>query len=150
MTELRKTALGSRFLFDHARANLCSLDAGSLSGLRHRTVIDRRVGSRSLALWQEEHLPGFEVPPHRHDCEEIITIIHGVIEATMEDAVIRVASGQSLLIPEWALHGFRVTGNQKLLLLALFGSANPRIFRADGQLSEPPWEGGHSDHLVRG
>lgn len=67
--------------FDHGRAPLCAVDSGALRGLRHRTVIDRTSGARELALWQEEHLPGFLVPLHLHDCEEIIAVTRGEIEA---------------------------------------------------------------------
>lgn len=134
-------------VFRHAGAPLCRLDDGPLAGLRHRTVLDAAAGTRQLALWQEEHLPGFDVPPHRHDCEEIITVLEGAIEATVEGARHAVHAGESILLPNGCLHGFRVTGNVPVRLLAVFGSPSPGIFRADGTPSTPPWEGGASDHL---
>ena len=137
----------SRCHFDHSSSALCALDDGPLAGLRHRTVIDHRSGSEALALWQEEHEAGFHVPPHRHDCEEIIAVIEGEIEATLEQEVFPVGSGQSFLIAAGRLHGFRVVGGRPVRLLALFSSADPKIFKADGTESTPPWEGGPSDHL---
>lgn len=138
----------SRTLFyDHREAPLTALDEGPLAGLRHRTVIDGRTGAASLALWQEEHEAGFRVPPHRHDCEEIIAVHRGTIEATVGGETFRVGPGQSILIPAWDLHGFHVIRPEPVRLLALFASSRPRIFRADGTESAPPWEGGTSDHL---
>lgn len=136
-----------QFHYEHASAPCCTLDDGALRGLRHRTVIDARGGARRLALWQEEHLAGFRVAPHRHDCEEIITVLEGEITATVESGIFRVSALESVLIPAGALHGFEVTGSRAVRLLALFSSSEPRIFRADGTPSTPPWEGGASDHL---
>jgi quercetin dioxygenase-like cupin family protein len=136
-----------RLHYRHAEARLARLDDGPLAGLRHRTVIDGTTGARALALWQEEHLPGFEVPLHRHDCEEIIAVVEGEIEAAVGEERFQVAAGESFLIPEWAPHGFRVAGCAPVRLLALFASASPGIFRLDGSRSAPPWEGGSSDHL---
>lgn len=137
----------SDLFFDHARAPLCRLDEGPLAGLRHRTVIDARSGAAALALWQEEHEPGFRVPLHSHDCEEIIAVIEGEIRAEVGESSFRVGANQSFLIPAGAPHGFRVTGERPVRLLALFSSARPKIFKADGSESTPPWEGGSSDHL---
>ncbi len=138
-----------RHHYSHASAPVCSLDEGPLAGLRHRTVIDARSGAAALALWQEEHESGFLVPPHSHDCEEIISVLDGEIRATIGSESWRVGPGESILIPAGDLHGFEVTSSGPVRLLALFSSASPRIFRADGTESSPPWEGGASDHLVR-
>lgn len=152
----------SPYFYDHRQAPLCALDEGPLAGLRHRTVIDSRTGSTALALWQEEHAAGFRVPLHLHDCEEIISVIEGEIVVTVGESSPRdgvpegespgnesfpVGPGQSFRIPPWTLHGFRVTGNRPVRLLALFAAADPKIFKADGTASTPPWEGGTSDHL---
>lgn len=144
------SAPSPRIHYVHADAPLCSLDEGALAGLRHRTVIDSRTGAAGLALWQEEHLPGFEVPLHFHDCEEIISVLHGWIEARLGAERLCVTAGESILIPARMHHGFRVIGKSPVRLLALFASPNPDIFRTDGARSLPPWEGGESDHLDSG
>lgn len=132
----------SPVFFDHSEASLCVLEEGTLAGLRHRTVIDASTGAGSLALWQEEHLPGFCVPRHLHDCEEIITVLAGRIEAVVGEACYDVGPGQSILIPAWSEHGFTVVSARPIKLLAIFGSASPRIFKCDGTPSLPPWAGG--------
>jgi len=134
-------------VFAHDKAQLHALDEGPLAGLRHRTVIDHEGGSRMLALWQEEHDSGFQVPEHYHDCEEIITVLEGTIEATVAGSRKQVKPLQSILIPARLLHGFAVTTNGPVRLLGIFGSSAPKIFRADGTESQPPWCGGASDHL---
>lgn len=136
--------------YRHLDAPLCAIAQGPLKGLRHRTVIDRRTGAASLALWHEEHEAGFVVPPHRHDCEEIITVLRGGIVATIEGATHHVAAGESILIPAFALHGFAVSSAEPVRLHALFGSAAPRVLRADGTDAPPPWEGGDATHLTNG
>ena len=136
-----------RLFHDHRQAPLSSLDEGPLAGLRHRTVIDLTSGAASLALWQEEHRPGFRVPLHLHDCEEIITVLRGRIEAEIGGRNFGVGPEQSILIPAWRPHGFRVEGEEPVLLLAIFSSSDPGIFRADGSPSIPPWRGGSSAQL---
>jgi quercetin dioxygenase-like cupin family protein len=137
----------AQLLYRHHDAPLCALDDGPLRGLRHRTVIDGRTGSAALALWQEEHEAGFAVPLHSHDCEEIISVLAGRIQAQIGDEVFAVGAGESILIPAEILHGFRVEEGGPMRLLALFSASRPKIFRADGSESAPPWEGGASDHL---
>jgi mannose-6-phosphate isomerase-like protein (cupin superfamily) len=134
-------------LYNHKKSSLCRLDTGALAGLRHRTVLDAQTGAKDLALWQEEHLPRFYVPPHRHDCEEIIFVFEGKIRAEIEGEIFEVNPEESLLIHEWKLHGFRVISNIPVKLLAIFSSASPGIFKNDGTKSIPPWEGGISNHL---
>lgn len=133
--------------YKHNKAPLCSLDEGALQGLRHRTVIDYRTGAKSLAIWQEEHLGGFHVPLHLHDCEEIISVLSGTIRAQINDESFIIASGESILIPEMQPHGFSVVSEEPVKLLAIFSKADPRILKVDGEESTPPWEGGHTDHL---
>ena len=146
--------MSDTYHYHHEAAPLCALDDGPLAGLRHRTVIDAATGAEALALWQEEHLPGFYVPPHRHDCEEIITVLDGAIEGELEvDGILEripVAAGESFHIPAGWLHSFQVTSEVPVRLLALFASSRPQIFKADGTPSTPPWEGGGSDHLATG
>jgi len=136
-----------RLFYRHDAAPLTEIDAGPLAGLRHRTVSDSRTGARGVALWQEEHLPGFEVPFHLHDCEEIIAVLGGSILAVIADRSFPVSRGESILIPAGVPHGFEVTGQAGCRLLAIFASPSPRIFRRDGTPTTPPWEGGASDHL---
>jgi quercetin dioxygenase-like cupin family protein len=138
---------GPTLFYRHADAPLCRVNAGPLAGLRHRTVIDARTGAAQLALWQEEHEAGFHVPPHRHNCEEIISVLAGAIEAEVKGERFRVGPGESFLIPAWEAHGFRVLEGGPVRLLAIFSVSNPKIFRLDGFESSPPWEGGASDHL---
>lgn len=147
MSNRDSTEAGLALFRDHATADLTCLDDGPLRGLRHRTVLDHSAGAAALALWQEEHLPGFSVPLHLHDCEEIITVIGGEIEATVREKDCRLGVEQSILIPAWWPHGFRVIGSTPVKLLALFSSSAPGIFRLDGTRSTPPWEGGATDHL---
>lgn len=136
-----------QLFYDHPSVEVCSLNEGPLTGLRHRTVIDKDSGACALALWQEEHESGFVVPPHLHDCEEIISVSEGMIEATIEEKKFEVGPQQSVLIPAWAPHGFRVISPGPVRLLALFSSSDPKIFRLDRTESIPPWRGGSSDHL---
>ena len=65
------------------RAPLCERHRRD-RGLRQRTGIDAETGAPELAVWQEEQTPGFCTPLHLRDCEEIITVLDGEIETTID------------------------------------------------------------------
>lgn len=132
---------------DHQSVTPYLVDEGTLRGLRHRTVLDGRDEAQALTLWVEEHLSGFAVPLHRHDCEEIIVVAQGEIEITVGSGQKRLSADHSALIPAWSLHGFRVVSENPVKLFCVFSSPDPGIFREDGTRSAPPWEGGESGHL---
>ncbi len=137
----------SIFKVNHEDAPVCSLNKGSLKGLRHRTVLDHSHGSSGLSIWQEEHLPGFSTPLHRHDCAETITVLKGVILAVSEDKKFKVFPLETFFIPEWLAHGFQVIGETSVKLLAVFNSSKPGIYKLNGMQTIPPWEGGSTNHL---
>jgi mannose-6-phosphate isomerase-like protein (cupin superfamily) len=51
--------------------------------------------------------PGGGPPPHRHDFEEMFTILEGEIEATFRGGISVVRTGESIAIPANAPHSFR-------------------------------------------
>lgn len=51
--------------------------------------------------------PGGGPPPHRHDFEEMFTLLDGELEFTFRDEVVRVRAGETVNIPANAPHCFR-------------------------------------------
>jgi quercetin dioxygenase-like cupin family protein len=66
------------------------------------------------------HVPaGGGPPPHRHDFEEMFTVLEGEIEVTFRGATSVARAGETLNVPANAPHAFRNTTDQAARLLCL-------------------------------
>jgi quercetin dioxygenase-like cupin family protein len=72
--------------------------------------------------------PGGGPPPHRHDFEEMFTILEGEIEATFRGAKLVVRAGETVNIPSNAPHAFRNRGDCPARLLCLCSPAGLETF----------------------
>jgi quercetin dioxygenase-like cupin family protein len=61
--------------------------------------------------------PGGGPPPHRHDFEELFTILEGEIEATFRGKQITVRAGETINIPANAPHTFQNKSDQAARIL---------------------------------
>ncbi len=90
--------------------------------------------------------PGGGPPPHRHDFEELFTILDGEIEATFRGQKTVVKAGETLNIPANAPHSFTNASDKPARLLCLCAPAMQEdFFREIGDLvptrtSAPPPE----------
>ena len=75
------------------------------------------------------HVPrGGGPPPHRHDFEEMFTILEGEIEVTFRDAKSVVRAGEMVNIPANAPHAFRNRSERPARLLCLCSPAGQEEF----------------------
>jgi quercetin dioxygenase-like cupin family protein len=63
--------------------------------------------------------PGGGPPPHRHDFEEMFTILEGEIELTFRGGTYRASAGSTVNIPANAPHAFRNTSDKPARLLCM-------------------------------
>ena len=87
--------------------------------------------------------PGGGPPPHRHDFEEMFTILDGEIELTFRGATTVARAGDTLNVPANAPHVFRNNAERPARLLCLCSpSGQEEFFRAVGvpvaNRTEPP------------
>lgn len=129
---------------DHESQAECAVDRLRRPGLRHRTLVDATMGSRELSLWEDRHLPGFSVAPHRHQCEEIITVLEGNLEIAVNRHSHLLGPNQSLHIPAGAAHALKVLGTSPVRMLSVFGSSQPKHYDAGGRQYPLPWEQEHA------
>jgi quercetin dioxygenase-like cupin family protein len=96
------------------------------------TVIDMRVPS------------GGGPPPHRHDFEEMFTILEGELEFTFRGETSIVGAGRTVNIPANAPHFFRNASSGPARMLCVYSPAGQDEFfmlvgdRVDGPTSPPP------------
>jgi quercetin dioxygenase-like cupin family protein len=88
--------------------------------------------------------PGGGPPPHRHDFEEMFTVLEGEIEVTFRGETMRLRAGETVNVPANAPHAFRVVSDTPARLLCMCTPAGQdEFFREVGvplptRTSAPP------------
>jgi quercetin dioxygenase-like cupin family protein len=88
--------------------------------------------------------PGGGPPPHRHDFEEMFTILEGEIELTFRGQPHRASAGSTVNIPANAPHAFKNTSEKPARLLCMCTPAGQEEFfmavgdPVDGRTAPPP------------
>jgi quercetin dioxygenase-like cupin family protein len=72
--------------------------------------------------------PGGGPPPHRHDFEEMFTILDGEIEFTFRDVTAAARAGETINVPANAPHVFRNLSGRSVRLLCLCSPAGQEDF----------------------
>jgi quercetin dioxygenase-like cupin family protein len=72
--------------------------------------------------------PGGGPPPHRHDFEEMFTVLTGEVQATFRGQTIVVRAGQTINVPANAPHSFINASDQPTRLLCLCAPAGQEEF----------------------
>jgi quercetin dioxygenase-like cupin family protein len=87
--------------------------------------------------------PGGGPPPHRHDFEEMFTVLEGEVELTFRGESLIARAGETVNVPANAPHGFRNAGEGAARLLCLCAPAGQDEFftlvgQAVASRTEPP------------
>jgi quercetin dioxygenase-like cupin family protein len=87
--------------------------------------------------------PGGGPPPHRHDFEEMFTVLDGEIEVTFRGETLTARAGETINVPANAPHAFKNAGHSASRLLCMCApSGQEEFFTLVGQpvatRTEPP------------
>jgi quercetin dioxygenase-like cupin family protein len=88
--------------------------------------------------------PGGGPPPHRHDFEEMFTILDGEIELTFRGKAVRASAGSTVNIPANAPHAFKNKSDKPARLLCMCTPAGQEEFfmavgdPVDSRTAPPP------------
>jgi len=87
--------------------------------------------------------PGGGPPPHRHDFEEMFTVLEGEVKLTFRDETLTAHAGETINVPANAPHAFTNAGDRPCRLLCLCAPAGQdEFFTLVGQpvaaRTEPP------------
>jgi quercetin dioxygenase-like cupin family protein len=72
--------------------------------------------------------PGGGPPPHRHDFEEMFTVLEGEVELTFRGATSTARAGQTVNVPANAPHSFRNASDRPARLLCMCSPAGQEEF----------------------
>jgi quercetin dioxygenase-like cupin family protein len=96
-------------------------------------------GLQSMEVWMQTMAPGAVTPVHRHACEEVVVILSGAGEVTIDGATAPFCANTTLVVPPDAVHQIVNTGSEPLLLIAALGAAPVRVRTGDGAPLPVPW-----------
>jgi quercetin dioxygenase-like cupin family protein len=87
--------------------------------------------------------PGGGPPPHRHDFEEMFTVLEGEVELTFRDQHLVAKAGETVNVPANAPHAFRNASDQAVRLLCMCTPPGQELFfsavgTAVASRTEPP------------
>jgi quercetin dioxygenase-like cupin family protein len=82
------------------------------------------TGNENSAVVYFEVEPGHYLGTHTDSAEEIVFILSGEVEASLNDEKGRLSTGQAVLVPAMAPHGVRNVGVETARCVGFFSAAN--------------------------
>jgi quercetin dioxygenase-like cupin family protein len=80
------------------------------------------TGTKSTAVVYFEIEPGYRLGTHTDSAEEIILILEGEAEVSLEDERGRLSAGEMALVPAMVPHGLRNVGEETVRVAGFFSS----------------------------
>ena len=80
------------------------------------------TGTKSTAVVYFEIEPGHRLGTHTDSAEEILLILEGEAEVSLEDERGRLSAGEMALVPAMVPHGLRNAGDQTVRVVGFFSS----------------------------
>ncbi len=112
----------------------------SLPGLNHQTLAGHAQGVQSMEVWQQKVAAHAETPVHCHACEEVIVILTGSGEITIDGATTEFGPNSTIVVPPDVVHQLINTCDDEIHLVSALGMAPVRVKTADGEAMPIPWE----------
>lgn len=95
-------------------------------------------GASETSVIRQRQAPGGANPAHYHDREEVMLLLAGRVNVTLEDETLELSQGDTLIVPPRTEHRIENTGDAPAEWL-LFAPAGVRFFHASGEEANPPW-----------
>jgi mannose-6-phosphate isomerase-like protein (cupin superfamily) len=92
-----------------------------------------------MEVWLQTMAPGSSTPVHRHACEEVILILSGSGEVTVQGETNSFGPNSTLIVPPDAVHQIVNPGSTPIVLVAALGAAPVRVRTSTGDPLPVPW-----------
>jgi quercetin dioxygenase-like cupin family protein len=92
-------------------------------GMRATFPTSSNTGTAATATVYMTFEPGAELPEHRDSAEELVVVLEGAVEASVDGETGILGEGQLAVIPAMAPHGFRNVGDVPARVLGFFGGS---------------------------
>jgi len=126
----------------------------SVAGGTYTILVSGEQSGGRYALIDMLVPPGGGPPPHRHDFEEMFTILEGEIELTFRGETLRASAGSTVNVPANAPHAFKNKSDRPARMLCMCTPAGQEeFFMAVGDIVEsrtsPPPKLGEAERAER-
>ena len=93
-------------------------------GATYQTLVGDDAGSIPVRCGIQTSPPGYATPNHSHPYVEIVTVLEGSGEAWIvgDSDKIEISDGVTIIFPANTAHGFRVTGDARLVTYGIHSS----------------------------
>ena len=95
-------------------------------------------GATEVSIIRQRQAPGGFNPVHTHDREEVLVVLAGTIDVTMDGATQALRPGDAIIVPAHTEHQLRNGGDETNEWL-LVAPAGYRFFHATGEEASPEW-----------
>jgi mannose-6-phosphate isomerase-like protein (cupin superfamily) len=112
----------------------------SLPGLEHQTLAAHGQGVNGMEVWRQTIAPGAATPVHRHACEEVIVILRGSGQVTIEGEETKFGPDSTIIVPPDAVHQLINSGAEEMFLIGVLGTTPVRVTTAEGDTIPLPWQ----------
>lgn len=109
-------------------------------GITHQTVAGHAQGMKTMEVWAQTIAPGASTPVHRHACEEVIVVLQGSGEVSVDGKTTTFGPNMTLVLPSDVVHQIVNTSGEEMKIIAALGTAPVRVRTADGNPIHVPWE----------
>lgn len=96
-------------------------------------------GATEVSVIRQRQQPGGFNRPHTHDREEVLVLLEGTLEVTIDGTPHTLTGGDTVIIPARAEHQHRNAGDEPAEWL-LVAPAGVKFFHASGEEATLPWE----------
>ena len=122
-------------VFNHAE-----MKKFGLPGLEHQTLAARGLGLTGMEVWMQTIAPGAATPVHRHACEEVIVILRGAGQVTIEGKATEFGASSTIIVPPDAVHQLVNSGPEEMFLIGVLGATPVNVTTAEGETISLPWQ----------
>jgi quercetin dioxygenase-like cupin family protein len=102
-------------------------------GVLTRAWTGASLGSRQVHMGEQLIAPECEAPRHWHYYEEIVTILNGKVELTVDDETILLEGPVTAVFPALSRHGFKNVGNSELHVVGAIPWPMHETYFVDGE-----------------
>ena len=108
--------------------------------IRTRILVSQELGATETTVWEQWIDEGGYIPLHYHEVEEVLVLLDGRVELTIDDEVSIAVAPATVVVSPQQVHGLKPADSATVHLMAFFPTATPEIFSPDGTQRKKPWE----------
>lgn len=108
-------------------------------GVRTRLLVARETGSSQLTVFEQWCDPGCGAPPHEHAVEEVLRVLSGHADFQISGETAALKSGDYVVVPAGARHGFVNTGDDVLHTEAILAAPIFEALYLDSSTHQRRW-----------